>query len=72
MTKTLVSSGYGITFGSSGLWSFHNYTPRNLIIFCVDHSSSYHADNRKKNVIVLGEGPTLGINGSFGSPEKKV
>ena len=72
MTKKLVSSGYGIKFGSSGSWSFHNDTPRNVIIFSVAHSSSYRADNRKKNVILLGEGPTLGINGSFGSPEKKV
>ena len=48
MIKTLVSSGYGITFGSSGLWSFHNDTPRNVIIFGVDHSSSYQADNHKK------------------------
>ena len=25
----------------------------------------------KNNFLVLGEGPTYGINGSFGSPEKK-
>ena len=31
----------------------------------------YHADNRKKNFLVLGEGPTSGIIGSFGLPEKK-
>ena len=27
-------------------------------------------DNRKNNFLVLGEGPTYGINGSFGSSEK--
>ena len=48
MIKKLVSSGYGIKFGSLGSWSFHNDTPRNVIIFSVDHSSSYHADNHKK------------------------
>ena len=29
------------------------------------------ADNRKNNFLVLGEGPNFGINGSFGSAEKK-
>ena len=36
-----------------------------LIIVC-------HADNHKKNFLVLGEGPTSGIIGCFGLPEKKV
>ena len=31
-----------------------------------------HSDNRENNnFLILGEGPTYGINGSFGSPEKK-
>ena len=41
-----------------------------MIIFGVDNSSSSHADNRKNNYIILGEGPTFGINGCFGLPEK--
>ena len=49
---------------------FNNFT-RSVIIFGIDNSSSSHADNRKKNVLVLGESPTYGINESFGSPEKK-
>ena len=44
---------------------------RNVIIFGVDDSSSSHADNHINNFLVLGEGPTFGINGSFGSPVKK-
>ena len=44
---------------------------RNAIIFDVDNSSSSHSDNRKNNFLILGEGPTYGINGTFGSPEKK-
>ena len=63
--------GYEITLDSSGSWSFDNNTARNFIIFGVDNSSSSHADNHKNNFLVLGEGPTFGINGSFGSPEKK-
>ena len=37
----------------------------------MDNSSSSYAENHKNNFFVLGEVPTFGINGSFGSPEKK-
>ena len=66
-----VCSSYGITFDSTGSWSFDNDTTRNVIIFGVDNSSLSHADNRKIKILVLDEGPTFIINGSFGSPEKK-
>ena len=66
-----VHSGYGITFDSAVSWSFGNDIARNVVIFVVDKCSSSHADNRKNNFLVLGEGPTYGINGSFGSSEKK-
>ena len=55
-----------------GLWSFDNGFTRNVIIFGADNSSSFHSDNRKDNFLILGEGPTYSVNGSFGSPEKKV
>ena len=32
---------------------------------------SSHSNNCNNNFLILGEGPTYGINGSFGSPEKK-
>ena len=54
-------SGYGITFGIFLI----------LIIFDVDNSSSSHSDNRKNNLLVLGEGPSFEINGSFRLPEKR-
>ena len=66
-----VYSGYGITFDSVGSWRFDNDFARNVMIFGVDNSSSSHSDNRKNNFSILGEGPTYGINGSFGSPEKR-
>ena len=44
---------------------------RNVAIFGVDTSSSSHIDNRKNNFLVLGEGYTFSINGSFDGPEKK-
>ena len=63
-------SGYGIIFDSASSWSFDNDIPRNIIIFNVDNGSSFHADNRKNNFLVLGEGPNFGINGRFSSLEK--
>ena len=62
---------YGITFDSTGSWSFDNEFARIIIVFGVDNSSSSHSDNRRNNFSILGEGPTYGISGSFGSPEKK-
>ena len=41
-------------------------------MFGVDSSSSRHIDNPKINFLVLGEGPTEGINGSVGAAEKKL
>ena len=66
-----VSSGYRIKFDSAGSCSFDNDTAKTFVIFSVVNSSSFHADNRKNNSLVLDEGPTFGINGNFGSPEKK-
>ena len=64
-----VYSGYEITFNGAGSWKFGNDFARNVVIFAVDNSSSSHTDNHKNNFLVLGEGPTYGINRSFGSPE---
>ena len=64
-------SGYRITSESAGSWSFGSDFSRNVTIFGVDNSSSSHSDNRKNNCLILGEGPTYGINGSSGSPGKR-
>ena len=66
-----VYSGYGITFDDAGSWHFGNEIARNVVIFGVDKSSSSHTDNRKINFLLLGEGLTYDINGSFGSPDKR-
>ena len=34
---------------------------QNVLIFGVDMSSSAHIDNKKKNILVLGKGPTQGL-----------
>ena len=64
-------SGYGMRFDGAGSWSFDIDTARNVLIFGVDNSSSSYVES-KNNFLVLGEGPTFRINGSFGSPEKNV
>ena len=66
-----VYSGYGIAFDGKGEWSFNNDIVRNVVNFGLDNSSSSHADNLKNNFLVLGEGDTFGINGSFGATRKK-
>ena len=69
--EKFVYSGYGIKFDSAGLWSFDNDFARNVMIFGLDNCSSSHSDNHKNDFLILSEGPTYGIGGSFGSPEKK-
>ena len=64
-------SGHRVTFDVVRSWSFDNNTARNAIIFGVYNILSFHADNFKNKFLMLGEGPTFGISGNFGSPEKK-
>ena len=52
-------SGYGIEFDRHGSFSFLGIElGRNVIIFGVDMSSSTKIDNRKKDILILGKGPT--------------
>ena len=44
---------------------------KNVIIFGVDMSSSVHVDNGKKEILILGEGPTQGLDDTTLSAEKK-
>ena len=55
---------------SAGPQSFENHFARNVIVFGIDNSSSSHSDNHKNNFLILSDGTTYGINGSFRSPEK--
>ena len=63
--KKWLYSVYGIGFNGTALWSFGDDSARNVINFGVDNSSSSHIDNDKENFLILGEGPTYGINGSY-------
>ena len=66
-------SGYEIAFDGKGKWSFGNDFARNVIIFAVNNSSWSHTNNLKNDfvILILAEGGTFGINGSFDAPEKK-
>ena len=55
-------SNYGIGFDRKGFFSHPSGgTGRNVIIFGVDMSSSTKIDNRKKDILILGKGPTQGL-----------
>ena len=52
-------SGYGIGFDRRSSFSFPGGGfGQNVLIFGVDMSSSAHIDNKKKDILVLGKGPT--------------
>ena len=55
-------SGYGIGFDRKGRFSFSGgeYC-QNVLIFGVNISFSAHIDNKKKDTLVLGMGPTQGL-----------
>ena len=56
-------NGYGIGFDSISEFSFTDGSiRRNVTIFGADMSSSVHVDNKEKNILILGEGPTQGLN----------
>ena len=54
-------SGYGIGFDSRSQFSFVGGSMgKNVIVFGADMSSFVHVDNNEKDILILGEGPTLG------------
>ena len=63
-------SGYGIGFYRKGSYSIGDEVGRNVIIFGVDMSSSPHIDNKKKDILILGKGPTQGLGEHSLSAEK--
>ena len=52
-------SGFGIGFDRRSSFSFPGgWCGQNILIFGLDMSSSAHIDNKKKDIWVLGKGPT--------------
>ena len=55
-------SGYGIGVDRKGSFSFPSSGfGQNVIIFRADMSSSVHADNKGKDILILGSGSTQGL-----------
>ena len=63
-------SGYGIGFDRKGEFSFGNGFGRGCIIFGVDMSSSVYVDKKRKDILILGEGRTQGLDGTTLTAEK--
>ena len=60
-------SRYGIGFDRETSFSFGNEAGKNVIIFGDDMSSSSKIDNRNKDILILGKGPTQGLEHTFSS-----
>ena len=55
-------SGYAIGFDIKGSFSFPVVgLGQNVMIFGADMSSSVHVDNKGKDILILGSGPTQGL-----------
>ena len=56
-------SGHGIGFDSHSLFSIPNFDwGKNIIIFGVDMSSSVHANDKNKDILILGKEQTKGLD----------
>ena len=59
-------SGYGIGFDRRRIFSFSGGGfGHNVIIFRADMSSSIHINNKKKDILILGRGPTQGLESTL-------
>ena len=64
-------SGYGIGFDRKGSFSFPGGEfGQNVVIFGADMSSSPHIDNKGKDILILGLGPTQGLGENSLTAEK--
>ena len=58
--------GYGIGFDKRSSFSFPSGGfGQNVLIFGADVSTSIHIDNKKKDILVLGRGPTQGLESTL-------
>ena len=64
-------SGYGVRFDMKGTFSVGNRFGRNAIIFGADMSYSVHVNNKKKYILIIGEGITQGLHDATLTSEKK-
>ena len=58
--------GYGIGFNRRGSFSFPaGGFAQNVVIFGADMNSSIHIDNKGKDILILGLGPTQGLGNAI-------
>ena len=56
-------SGHGISFDVCGTFQLPNGGfGKNVVIFGTDMGSSVHVDNKKKDILIYGKGPTQGLD----------
>ena len=66
-------SGYGIGFDRTGIYLLLDGSfAKNVLIFGVDMNSSIHVDNKGKDILILGKGPTQGLSEDSLTAEKNV
>ena len=65
-------TSYGIGFDSRSEFLFTDGGfEKNVIIFGADMGSSVHVDNKGKDILILGEGPTQGLDDTTLTAESK-
>ena len=65
-------SDYGIVFNSHSEFLFTDRSlGKNVSIFGIDMSSSVHIDNKNKDILILSEGPTQGLDDTALTAEAK-
>ena len=65
-------SAYGIGFNRRGTFSVGNGFGKIVTIFGVEMSSSAHVDNKKKYILILGEGATQRLYDTPRTAEKSI
>ena len=73
-TEKYKYSGYGTGFDRRSSFSFPRggggEFDQNVLIFGADMNTSTHIDNKKKDILVLGRGPTQGLESTL--PAEKM
>ena len=66
-------SGYGSRCETKGIFSLSNGSEfgKSLLTFTADMCSSVHVGNKKKYILNLGNGPTVGLDDTTLTPEKE-
>ena len=66
-------SGYGFEFDDHGTFFISSGGfGQNVIIFGVDMYSSVNVDNKKKDILILDEGLTQGLDGTRSTAKKSI